>query len=59
MWMAIKRAKKIGIKMFETGFIDKPANMLSDKEKQIAYFKKGFGGRLYIVNEIKFSNLKN
>ena len=59
MWMAIKRSKKIGIKMFETGFIDKPANMLSDKEKQIAYFKKGFGGRLYIVNEIKFSNLKN
>ncbi len=50
MWKAIIYAKERGMKIFETGcdyiensLSDKP----SDKELNIAYFKSGFGGRLF------------
>jgi len=50
MWKAIIYAKAKGIKIFETGFDyfeTNTSNRPSDKESNIAYFKSGFGGRLF------------
>jgi len=48
MWTAILKAKKSDINFFETGFeiVNNEEEIFSLKQKQIALFKSGFGGRL-------------
>lgn len=50
MWKAIIHAKEKGMKIFETGcdYVESNSSKKpSDKESNIAYFKSGFGGRLF------------
>ena len=50
MWKAIIYAKAKGMKIFETGcdYIETDlSDIPSEKESNIAYFKSGFGGRLF------------
>ena len=48
MWTAILKAKKSDLNFFETGLeiAKNQEEMFTSKEKQIALFKSGFGGRL-------------
>jgi len=48
IWQALLKAKEMGAVVLEIGTADIPFfdSCPSDKEKSIAYFKKGFGGRL-------------
>ena len=58
IWKAILKAKALGAHIFETGIcnIDSLKSCKTQKEKNISYFKKGFGGKLIIKNIVKVNN---
>lgn len=55
IWKAILEAKRLGALVFETGstFVETINPSLSIKEKNISYFKQGFGGDLIINNQLE------
>ncbi len=58
IWKAILESKKKGFKQFNIGstFEYKFNNLATDKEKNIAYFKEGFGGNLVLNYIVKYNN---